>query len=124
MEECMQEEKRAAAPKKKWSIRKIKKRWWVLAAVVVLAAAGALALHGLGGQKAAAAVNYQETAAERRDITKSLTGSGTLEPADSYTVSTLVSGEVLSDTFEEGDLVGEGQLLYSLDSSDASTSQT
>ena len=56
---------------------------------------------------------------ETRDITKSLTGSGTLEPADSYTVNTLVSGEVLSDTFEEGDQVEEGQLLYTLDSSNA-----
>lgn len=33
-------------------------------------------------------------------------------------------GEVLSDTFEEGDQVEEGQLLYTLDSSNASSSQT
>ena len=35
-----------------------------------------------------------------------------------------MSGEVLSDTFEEGDQVEEGQLLYTLDSSNASSSQT
>lgn len=39
-------------------------------------------------------------------------------------MNTLVSAEVLSDTFEEGDLVEEGQLLYTLDASDASSSQT
>lgn len=76
------------------------------------------------GQQAAASATYQTAATETRDITKSLTGSGTLEPADSYTVNTLVSGEVLSDTFEEGDQVEEGQLLYTLDSSNASSSQT
>ena len=38
---------------------------------------------------------------ERRSITNSLSASGTLEPADSYTVNTLVSGEILSDTFEQ-----------------------
>lgn len=61
----------------------------------------------LGGRPAAANVTYQETAVERRDITTSLTGSGTLQPADSYTVTTLVSGEIFSDTFEEGDIVEE-----------------
>ena len=48
---------------------------------------------------------------ERRSITNSLTASGTLEPADSYTVNTLVSGEILSDTFEKGDEVEEGQQI-------------
>ena len=74
------------------------------------------------GRESEAAVTYQETAA-KRDITRSLSSSGTLEPADSYTVNTLVSGEILSDTFEEGDLVEKDQLLYTLDSSDAATSQ-
>ena len=44
-------------------------------------------------------------------------------PRPSYTVNTLVSGEILSDTLEEGDLVEKDQLLYTLDSSDAATSQ-
>ena len=71
-----------------------------------------------------AATVYQEEAVQCRSITKSLSSSGSLEPADSYTVSTLVDGEILSDTFEEGDLVEKGQLLYTLDSSDASSSLT
>ena len=61
---------------------------------------------------------------EKRSITNALTGSGTLQPADSYTVTTLVSGEVLSDTFEEGDIVEKDQLLYTIDSSDVSTTET
>ena len=95
----------------------------LLAAVLVLCAGG-VALRSMGGQQAEAAAVYQEAAVETRNITNSLSSSGTLQPADSYTVTTLVSGEVLSDTFEEGDLVEEGQLLYTLDSSAAATSQT
>ena len=107
-----------------------KKKWFgkkaaCLLILLILAAAGSFAvLRGLGGQQAAAAIRYQEAAAEARDITRSLTACGTLVPADSFTVSTLVSGVVLSDTFEEGDLVEKDQLLYTLDASDAATSQT
>lgn len=86
--------------------------------------AGILAARGLGGQEASAEASYQTATVEKRNITRSLSSSGTLQPADSYTVSTLVSGEILSDTFEEGDQVAEGQLLYTLDSSSASNSQT
>ena len=119
MEELQKEVQ--SPPKKKWLGRKGK---WLLLALVLAAGIGFLALRHLGGQQAAAAVSYQEAAVEARDITRSLTASGTLEPADSYTVSTLVDGEILSDTFEEGDLVEKGQLLYTLDSSDASSALT
>lgn len=119
MEELQKEVQ--SPPKKKRLCRKGK---WLLLALVLAAGIGFLALRHLGGQQAAAAVSYQEAAVEARDITRSLTASGTLEPADSYTVSTLVDGEILSDTFEEGDLVEKGQLLYTLDSSDASSALT
>lgn len=119
MEELQKEVQ--SPPKKKRLGRKGK---WLLLALVLAAGIGFLALRHLGGQQAAAAVSYQEATVEARDITRSLTASGTLEPADSYTVSTLVDGEILSDTFEEGDLVEKGQLLYTLDSSDASSALT
>ena len=119
MEELQKEVQ--SPPKKKRLGRKGK---WLLLALVLAAGIGFLALRHLGGQQAAAVVSYQEAAVEARDITRSLTASGTLEPADSYTVSTLVDGEILSDTFEEGDLVEKGQLLYTLDSSDASSALT
>ena len=96
----------------------------VLALVLVIAIAGGVMVWRGHGQTASAAVTYQEAAVERRSITNALTASGTLEPADSYTVNTLVSGEILSDTFEKGDEVEEGQLLYTIDSSNASSSLT
>lgn len=99
-------------------------RVWIPVCVVAAAAAVFAAAHLLGGQEAAAAATYQEAAVERRTITDTLSSSGTLQPADSYTVTTLVSGEILSDTFEKGDEVEEGQLLYTLDSSNADSSLT
>ncbi|MEI3306921.1 MAG: HlyD family efflux transporter periplasmic adaptor subunit [Dysosmobacter sp.] len=115
-----------AAPKK-GRLKKLlkgKKRKCLALLLVAAIVAGILAARGLGGQEASAEASYQTATVEKRDITRSLSSSGTLQPADSYTVSTLVSGEILSDTFEEGDQVVEGQLLYTLDSSSASNSQT
>ena len=99
------------------------KRKW-LAILLVIAIAGGTFLWRGRGETAAAVTEYQEASVERRSITNSLSSSGTLEPADSYTVNTLVSGEILTDTFENGNEVTEGQLLYTIDSSDASSSQT
>ena len=65
---------------------------------------------------------YTYETAALRDISSTLDGSGTLQPANSYTVTTLVSGEILSAGFEEGDIVAKGDVLYELDSSDSSTS--
>ncbi len=100
------------------------KRRKFLALLLVVAIAGGAVVWRGRGQTAAAVTEYQEASVERRSITNSLSASGTLEPADSYTVNTLVSGEILSDTFEKGDQVEEGQLLYTLDSSNASSSLT
>lgn len=60
--------------------------------------------------------------AERKTIKKVLTGTGTLQPLDEYTVTALSSGEVVEDYFEEGDFVEEDQLLMRIDSSNLDTS--
>ena len=112
------------APKKHLPGKKARK--WILLGVLAVAVIGGGTAF-LSRTKAKAAqpeTTYTTAAAEKRSITNSLTGSGTLEPADSYTVTTLVSGEVLSDTFEEGDIVEKDQLLYTIDSSDVSTSES
>ena len=65
------------------------------------------------------AMTGQTTAqVERRDITVSLSGSGTLQAADSYTITSLVEGEILAADFEEGDVVEKDAVLYEVDSSD------
>ena len=101
------------------------RRWIVLCVLAVAVIGGGTAFLSRTRAKAAKAeITYTTASVEKRSITNALTGSGTLQPADSYTVTTLVSGEVLSDTFEEGDIVEKDQLLYTIDSSDVSTTET
>lgn len=59
---------------------------------------------------------YNTFSVVRRDIQNVLTGTGTLAPADSYTVTALASGEITEDYFEEGDVVAKDQLLMKMDS--------
>ena len=65
--------------------------------------------------------SYTEAAPEYRNVSNTLSGTGTLNPANTYTVKSLVDGKVLTSTIEEGDTVDEGTVLYTIDSSDAST---
>lgn len=99
-----------------------KKNWKWLVPVVVAAAAGAVFLISGGRNKAASRdVTYAETTPVRQDVSNSLSGTGTLNPANTYTVKSLVDGKILTGGFEEGDKVEEGDVLYTIDSSDAST---
>ena len=101
------------------------RRWRrVVAAVLVVAVLAGGGMYLLGGGQTAAALETAYTTAQvtRMDITSSITGSGTLEAANSYSVTTLVEGTILTDTFEEGDQVEEGTVLYTIDSSDTDSS--
>lgn len=59
-----------------------------------------------------------------RTITQVLSSTGTIEPNDQYSISGLVSGEILEDYFSEGDTVIEDQILYRVDSDNLSSSIT
>ena len=84
--------------------------------VLTAAVAGGLSIFGRSGPSAAAMdLTYTTAAVERRDISSSITGSGTLEAANSYSVTALVEGSILTDSFEEGDQVEEGMVLYTID---------
>ena len=98
-----------------------KKNWKWLVPLVVVAAAGAVFLIGGGNKAASRDVTYAETTPVRQDVSNSLSGTGTLNPANTYTVKSLVDGKILTGGFEEGDKVEEGDVLYTIDSSDAST---
>ena len=97
-----------------------KKRRWPrrLAVVLVLAAAALAAVKLLGGRQAVpAGNNYRPVQVIRRDMAVSVTGTATLEPADAYDVTALVSGEILEAPFEEFSDVTRGELLYAIDDS-------
>ena len=115
----------STAKKKRPSLKKLGKK-----KLLALAAAAALVI-GLGGRTllgggAQAAKTgdggYTTAQVTRRDVTAAITGSGTLEAADSYNVTTLLEDTILTANFEEGDQVEEGTVLYTLDSSDADSS--
>jgi HlyD family secretion protein len=106
----------------KSGIKDKKKRKFWIPALIFVAMVLVLALRGCAKRQSAGAVAYTEAAVETRNITESLSASGTLEPADSYTVTTLVKGNVLSADFEEGDVTEKDAVLYQIDSSDASSS--
>lgn len=55
----------------------------------------------------------------KMNISSQLSGSGTLSPKDSYTITSLVEGNVIETFFEEGDKVTKDQLLLTIDSSSA-----
>lgn len=106
----------------KWNAPWKNKKWrrWVLLALV-LAVAALVVLRGYLTRQDTAETTFVEEAASYRAITQSLSGSGTLQPANSYTVTTLKEGEILAADFEEGDVVTKDTVLYQLDSSDVSS---
>ena len=112
----------AQEPKKKKKLhlggRKGKKRLIAAVAVLALVAAAAMKLMS-GGTQQLPAASYRAEMVQRRDVGTSVTGTATLEPADAYNVTTLLSATILSAPFEEGDLVDKDTLLYTLDSADA-----
>lgn len=113
--------KTAAGPKRaKWVRR--------LLALALVAAGAAMAVrHFLPGEPQPGGRSQGEGAytlaqVTYRDITSTITGSGSLEAANSYSVTSLAEGTILTTDFEEGDRVEKGQLLYTIDSSNVSSS--
>ena len=100
----------------------VKKNWkWLVPVAVVVLAGGWWVLKPKSAKPANVDTSYVEAAPETRDISNTLSGTGTLKPANTYSVKSLVSGKVLTGAFEEGDIVEEGTVLYTVDSSDATT---
>ena len=100
----------------------LKKNWkWLVPVLCVAVAGGVFLLRPQQAKPASVDASYTEAAPERRDVTNTLSGTGTLNPANTYTVKSLVEGKVLTGTVEEGDIVEESNVLYTIDSSDAST---
>ena len=99
-----------------------KKNWkWLVPLACVVIVGGVLLLKPGKAKQASIDTSYVEDTPQLRDVSNSLSGTGTLNPANTYTVKSLVDGKVLTGDFEEGDTVEEGDVLYTIDSSDAST---
>ena len=99
-----------------------RKNWkWMVPVACVVVLGGWFILRPDRAQDANVDVSYVQTTPEKRDLSNSLSGTGTLNPANTYNVKSLVAGKVLTSTIEEGDIVEEGTVLYTVDASDATT---
>ena len=100
----------------------VKKNWkWLVPVVCIAALGGWFVLRPGKAQDTNVDINYVQVSPSKRDISNTLSGTGTLNPANTYNVKSLVAGKVLTSTIEEGDIVEEGDVLYTVDSSDAAT---
>ena len=110
--------------------RRRKKKAWIKIVIVLLIAAAILIVVMVQRSRAAAAAAAEAASAvntasvERRNVTSELSSTGTLEAADSYSIVSLVEGDVVSANFEEGDQVEKGQVLYEIDKSSVETQLT
>ncbi len=122
-QELLDFENPAVQPGKKDPKQFLKRNWKKITAVVCVAAVAAAVLLPKNSKKAVqASTQYMEAALERRDITNTFSGSGTISAANTYTVKSLVKGTVLTADFEVGDTIEKGTVLYTIDSSDVATS--
>ncbi len=100
----------------------VRKNWkWLVPAACVVVLGGWFILRPGKAQNTSVDVSYVQVTPEKRDLSNSLSGTGTLNPANTYNVKSLVAGKVLTCTIEEGDIVEEDTVLYTIDSSDATT---
>ena len=103
--------------------RKLSKKTIIIGiiCIIVAVAVGFGVVKKLRGGKEGE-TTYASLTVQRMNIEKTVDGSSVIEANDTYDVTALVQGEILSDTFEEGDVVTKDQLLYSIDSEDAEKS--
>lgn len=105
--------------KKSRKRKKLNKTVILIGALVLIGAALAgIMVFRQKAKAAAAPVQENRTAAVvKQSITSTLSSSGTLAAKDTYTITSLVEGEVTMADFEEGDQVEKGQILYQIDPS-------
>ncbi|MCD8082745.1 MAG: efflux RND transporter periplasmic adaptor subunit [Clostridiales bacterium] len=98
-----------------------RKRLIFIGVLVIAAGVGGFLFWRKKSQQAAmaTAMASASTTAQvtRGNLVSQLSSSGTIEAKDTYTITSLVEGEVIQADFEEGDQVEEGQILYLIDSS-------
>ena len=94
--------------------------------IIAILLVAAVVIGSVVTSKGSAGVKQEEASTakvETRDIQYSLSSSGTVDPLNSYNVTSLVDGEIVAAEFEEGDTVKEGQVLYRIDTDTADSKE-
>ncbi|HLI97384.1 MAG TPA: efflux RND transporter periplasmic adaptor subunit [Candidatus Baltobacteraceae bacterium] len=100
----------AAPPKRKQS-----RRWMLVALLVLVLLAAAIAV--LLASRARSAPSYETTAVVRGRLTQSVTASGTINPEDTISVGTQVSGTIETLYVDYNSPVHQGQVLAQIEPS-------
>lgn len=103
-------------PKRKKSKKKL-----ILIAVIVVVVLFLLSRMLGGGSGIPMGGNLTAEAAAYRDLSVTVSGTGTIQPIHSSTIVGMVTGDILSDSFEIGDAVEKDQVLYTIDAEAAQT---
>ena len=79
----------------------LQKNWkWLVPVVCVVIAGGVFLLKPKSASTTAVDPSYLEASPEVRDVSNTLSGTGTLNPANTYTVKSLVEGKVLTGALD------------------------
>jgi len=98
---------------------KSKKKLIIILSLLVIIVVGAVAafMHFKAAKPAAAKVE-NITQVKKGSIKVEISGSGVIEPIESYDISSLVSGKIVSSPFEEGDKIKKDDILYKIESTE------
>lgn len=94
-----------------------KRRKWIkrLIILIAVAVAAVLLFRPFLSAQTVSTSSYLPATAAYQDMTVSVSGTGTIQPIDSYNVTALVKGEILQAPFEEGDEVKKDDVLFRID---------
>ena len=98
--------------------KKITKKKVIIGIVILLLVFTALGKFFGGDNENNLLMQGMEETVGKQNIEVIVESNATLQPADKYSITALVKGEVLQAGFEKGDIVKEGDVLYKIDSSD------
>ena len=95
------------------------KRIIILVVIAALVSAFLIRRNIKSRQAAEAEATSNTSIVTRGDISVKITGSGTVEPIDTYNIVPTVNGNIDASYYEEGDYVEKDAVLYKFDSTQA-----
>ncbi len=109
--------------KKIWEFIKRHKKLCIFLLIIVIAVI--VILYVIQQQKTSMSDDsYTTVTMETMDLDVEITGSGVIEPQDQYAITSMVQGDIETASFEEGDVVQEGDLMYQFSTEDAQSNVT
>ena len=95
----------------------MKKKFIVIPAIIALGVGGFFFMKSRQATKTDTSTFVSTAIASKQDISSEISSSGTITPKDTYNITALVSGDIISADFEVGDMVNKDQVLYQIDKS-------